>query len=83
MKKYLIVVVAFVLCLLAVGCNQEITSGEIIEFDKTQTKDTILTVWMDDSDGIFMEEIIPAFEAQNPGIKTSQICSSCMIRMII
>ena len=68
MKKYLIAVVAFVLCLLAVGCNQEITSGEIIEFDKTQTKDTILTVWMDDSDGIFMEEIIPAFEAQNPGI---------------
>lgn len=68
MRKYLIAIVAFVLCLLAVGCNQEITSGEIIEFDKTQTKNTVLTVWMDDTDGIFMDEIIPLFEAQNPGI---------------
>ena len=57
MRKYLIAIVAFVLCLLAVGCNQEITSGEIIEFDKTQTKNTVLTVWMDDTDGIFMDEI--------------------------
>lgn len=68
MKKYLIAIVAFVLCFLVVGCTTEITSGEIIKFDETQTKDTVLTVWMDDTDGVFMDEIIPAFEAANPGI---------------
>lgn len=56
-----------VFCLTACGAK-EITSGEIVEFDKTQVKDVILTVWMDDTDGVYMDEIIPAFEAENPGI---------------
>lgn len=69
MKKCLTFILISIFCLSLVGCNGTTDNkGEIIKFDEIQTKDTILTVWMDDTDGVYMDEIIPAFEAKNPGI---------------
>ena len=69
MKKYLSFIFIFVCLLGLVACGEiEITSGELIKFDETQTKATVLKVWVDDTDGKLMKEIIPAFEKANPGI---------------
>ncbi|MDD3171005.1 MAG: extracellular solute-binding protein [Bacilli bacterium] len=69
MKKWFTFLFLTIGVFVLIGCGaKEYTTGEIIEFDKTQVKDTILTVWMDDTDGVYMDEIIPAFEAANPGI---------------
>jgi len=69
MKKWFTFLFLTIGIFVLVGCTaKEFTTGEIVEFDKTQVKDTILTVWMDDTDGVLMDEIIPAFENANPGI---------------
>lgn len=70
MKKYLTFLILFVLLLGVVGCSKDTaTTGELVEFDKSQSKQKILTVWMDDTDGVYMKEIIPLFESKNPGVK--------------
>lgn len=69
MKKWFTFLFITIGVFVLVGCGaKDFKTGEIVEFDKTQVKDTILTVWMDDSDGVLMDEIIPVFEAANPGI---------------
>jgi arabinogalactan oligomer/maltooligosaccharide transport system substrate-binding protein len=70
MKKIVALISAFVLLFIIVGCTAATTSttGELIKFDETQSKSQVIKVWMDDTEGIFMAEIIPAFEALNPGI---------------
>lgn len=68
MKKYFSFILVLFVIFALFGCGNEITSGEIIKFDETQAKETILKVWVDDTDGKLMEEIKPAFEAANPGI---------------
>ncbi|HPN60744.1 MAG TPA: extracellular solute-binding protein [Bacilli bacterium] len=71
MKKLLSIISVFVLMLMIVGCSEQTTAttGEVIKFDETQVKAQVIRVWMDDSEGVFMDEIIPAFEKLNPGIK--------------
>ncbi len=63
MKKYFSFILVLFVIFALFGCGNEITSGEIIKFDETQAKETILKVWVDDTDGKLMEEIKPAFEA--------------------
>ncbi|MGD9886908.1 MAG: extracellular solute-binding protein [Bacilli bacterium] len=71
MKKILAIISVFVLLFVFVGCSEQTTAttGELIKFDETQVKSQIIRVWMDDNEGVYMNEIIPAFERLNPGIK--------------
>ncbi len=71
MKKLLGIISVFVLLFVFVGCTEvtTATTGELIKFDESQVKNQVIRVWMDDTEGKYMDEIIPAFEAKNPGIK--------------
>lgn len=68
MKKLLILLLVLG-SFFVVSCGQTTEyKDKIIRFDEQQTKPTVLTVWMDDSDSILADEIIPAFQKANPGI---------------
>jgi arabinogalactan oligomer/maltooligosaccharide transport system substrate-binding protein len=73
MKKYFSILLILALAFVFVGCvEKEITTdpnGEEIKFDETKVKSTVLRVWLDDTDGLFMDQLKPMFEAQNPGVK--------------
>jgi len=74
MKKYFSLLILIALLLTVVGCGTPTTSkdGKVINLVDGKAKQEVITVWMDDTDGTYIEDkIIPAFEAANPGIKVN------------
>lgn len=70
MRKYFSIILLLVMAIIFVGCT-EITSGSEFNFadENEKGKKTVLTVWMDDTDGTFVKDKVkPAFEAKYPYI---------------
>ncbi|MBN2540364.1 MAG: extracellular solute-binding protein [Bacilli bacterium] len=68
MKKVLAVFLSVFALFALVSCTEELPTN-IIDFSESQEKVTTITVWMDDSEGLFMEQLIPAFNAVYPNIE--------------
>lgn len=67
MKKLLTILLVLGMFLIA-SCSNTTLKDDIIKFDESREKPTVLTVWMDDTDHILADEIIPAFQKANPNI---------------
>lgn len=70
MKKKFALILLLTLFGLFAGCNT-ITGGEEINFAQHQAKKQVITVWLDDTDEVFMDEIIPAFKELYPNIEVN------------
>lgn len=68
MKKLLAVFVSVFALFALVSCTEELQPN-VVDFSESQVKSTKITVWMDDTDGVFMDELIPAFNAVYPDIE--------------
>ncbi|MBN2876740.1 MAG: extracellular solute-binding protein [Bacilli bacterium] len=68
MKKLLTVILSVFALFALVSCDEELLP-DVVDFSLSQEKVTTITVWMDDTDGLFMDELIPAFNAANPNIE--------------
>ncbi len=67
MKKYFSFIIAFIFLFILVGCT--LPEVSVIDFSVSRVKTTTIRVWMDDTDGVFMNELIPAFNEQYPSIE--------------
>jgi arabinogalactan oligomer/maltooligosaccharide transport system substrate-binding protein len=68
MKKLLTLFLSVFALFALVSCAEELPT-DIIDFSESQTENEIITVWMDDTDGLFMEQLIPAFNEVYPDIE--------------
>lgn len=68
MKKLLAIFISVFALFALVSCTEELLP-DVVDFSESQVKSTKITVWMDDSDGLFMEQLIPAFNAEYPDIE--------------
>lgn len=69
MKKYLSIFLFLSLLLTLVACTADFdANGVELNFGQSHVKQTVLKVWYDDNDGLFMEEVIKLFQQENPGI---------------
>jgi arabinogalactan oligomer/maltooligosaccharide transport system substrate-binding protein len=67
MKKLLSVFLTFIVLFALTACGVELEDN-IIDFSESQTQPTTITVWLDDTDGVFAAEVIPAFNEVYPDI---------------
>ncbi len=70
MKKLLAIFLSVFALFTLVSCDEDLLPN-IINFNESQVKSTTITVWMDDTDGLFMDELIPAFNAEYPDIEVT------------
>ncbi len=68
MKKLLTLFVSVFALFALVGCGVEFEEL-IVDFSESQVKSEKIIVWMDDTDGLFMDELIPAFNEVYPNIE--------------
>lgn len=68
MKKTLGIFLSLIALFALVACTPALAE-DIVDFSESQEKVTTITVWLDDSEGLFMDELIPAFNAVNPNIE--------------
>jgi len=67
MKKLVSIVLAFIALFTLAACTPEL-SDIIVDFSQSQKEATTITVWLDDTDGEFAAEVIPAFNEIYPDI---------------
>jgi len=70
MQKILTILISVFALFALVSCTEELLP-DVVDFSLSQEKVTTITVWMDDTDGVFMEELIPAFNAVYPNIEVN------------
>ncbi len=68
MKKLAVLFVSIFALFTLVACTPTL-EDLIIDFSESQQKTTTIRVWMDDTDGLFMADLIPAFNAVYPDIE--------------
>ncbi|MDD3122206.1 MAG: extracellular solute-binding protein [Candidatus Izemoplasmatales bacterium] len=68
MKKLLSIFVSLIVLLTLVACTTTL-AADVVDFSLSQEKVTTITVWLDDSEGLFMADLIPAFNAVYPNIE--------------
>lgn len=68
MKKLITVFLSFVALFTLVACTPAL-EPDVVDFSLSQEKVTTITVWLDDSEGLFMADLIPAFNAVYPNIE--------------
>jgi arabinogalactan oligomer/maltooligosaccharide transport system substrate-binding protein len=68
MKKLAVLFVSIFALFTLVACNPTL-EDLIIDFSESQQKTTTIRVWLDDTDGVFMADLIPAFNAIYPDIE--------------
>lgn len=66
MKKYLLVIVAFMTVLLA-ACGEKVV-GQEYDFSKDNRQPTTIRVWVDDSEGAMMKEMVEKFREVHPEV---------------
>jgi len=67
MKKLVSVFLTLIVLFALTACGVELEDN-IIDFSESQTQPTTITVWLDDTDGVFAAEVIPAFNEVYPDI---------------
>lgn len=68
MKKITGILLALIALFTLVACTPAL-ADEFIDFSESQEKVTSITVWLDDSEGLFMADLIPAFNLVYPNIE--------------
>ncbi len=68
MKKLLTIFLSVFALFALVSCAEEL-QPDIIDFSQSQVENEIITVWLDDTDGLFTDEVIPAFNEVYPDIE--------------
>lgn len=72
MKKILGLLLTISAALLLVGCGDKIgKNGERIDFSEQYKEKSNITVWIDDEEGVYMEEVIKEFNKLYPDIHVS------------
>ncbi|MBU0997513.1 MAG: extracellular solute-binding protein [Firmicutes bacterium] len=70
MKKLTGLFLSLIALFTLVACTPALAE-DIVDFSESQEKVTTITVWLDDSEGLFMAELIPAFNAAYPNIEVN------------
>ncbi len=68
MKKIAVVFLSLFALFTLVACNPTL-DDLFIDFSESQQKTTTIRVWLDDTEGLFMADLIPAFNAHYPDIE--------------
>jgi len=68
MKKIAVVFLSLFALFTLVACNPTL-DDLFIDFSESQQKTTTIRVWLDDTEGLFMADLIPAFNAIYPDIE--------------
>lgn len=68
MKKLAILLTSIFALFALVACTPTL-EDHIIDFSESQQKTTTIRVWMDDTTGVFMKDLIPAFNEVYPDIE--------------